>query len=125
MIPDDDARDFFGLKTADPANRPVGLAVSPPARVIYTPDGKCWDELSIIEADYRREGRPLIMFTHVEDEDGPERWCDDRPGEAEAQAAKWAAIMGDAWPGPGLPTVQDVEAWKLVEWRRARSAPRP
>ena len=120
---DDSTDDFFGLKTATPGQKAIGLVVGPRARVITTPDGRTWDELAdVIEAEYRRSGRPAIMFT-VEDEDGTERWTNDRPGEAEAQARKWAAIM--AWPGPGLPSVQDVEAWQAMDWERRAAGSGP
>jgi hypothetical protein len=121
---DDSADDFFGLKTATPGQKAVGLVVGPRARYIKTPDGRVWDELAdVIEPEYRRNGRLPVMFTHGEDEDGPERWPNDAPGEADAEARKWAAIM--AWPGPGLPSVQDVERWRAMEWQRqnARRGP--
>ena len=120
---DDSTDDFFGLKTATPGQKAIGLVVGPRARVITTPDGRTWDELAdVIEPEYRRNGRPAIMFT-VEDEGGTERWTNDRPGEAEAQARKWAGTM--AWPGPGLPTVQDVEAWRAMEWQRQNAGSGP
>ena len=121
---DDSTDDFFGLKTATPGQKAIGLVVGPRARCITTPDGRTWDELAdVIEAEYRRSGRPAIMFTVEADEDGPERWTNDRPGEAEAQARKWAGTM--AWPGPGLPSVQDVEAWQAMDWERRAAGSGP
>ena len=119
----DSEDDFFGLKTAPPGQKAIGLVVGPRARVITTPDGRVWDELAEIEAEYRRNGRLPVMFTHGEDEDGPERWPNDAPGEAEAQARKWAGTM--AWPGPGLPSVQDVERWRSMDWERRAAGSGP
>jgi hypothetical protein len=55
--------DFFGLPDNTPeADKVGGLVVGQRARVIWA-KGECvWDELALMEAEYRRDGRPPVLF---------------------------------------------------------------
>jgi len=72
MDPDSDG-DFFGLGDTTPeAERVGGLIVPPRARVLYDARGEVlWDELVLLEADFRREGRPTVLFDDSAEDDKP------------------------------------------------------
>ena len=55
--------DFFGARAVPLAEQIGGLVVGQRARQIWKPKGECvFDELVLMEAEYRREGRPPVIF---------------------------------------------------------------
>lgn len=78
----DDGSDDPFFSTGDEVpkeDRPLGLIVGPTARQIFDPitGALIWDELPEIEADFRRLGRPPVVF--VED-DSPGSFGNDVSG---------------------------------------------
>jgi hypothetical protein len=71
---DDNSGDnFFQSGDETPQqDRPLGLVVGPPARVIRDAKGEIiWDELAEMEQVYRMKGRPPVIFDEG-DGDNPE-----------------------------------------------------
>jgi hypothetical protein len=68
MIPDSED-EFFGLPDTTPeAEKVGGLVVGERARQIFDKAGLCvFDELTLMEAEYRKEGRAPIVFEDSDD----------------------------------------------------------